>query len=205
MNDPFGATLPDRHVQRREHQLGTKMMGHGPPDHLAAEHVEHDGQVYESGPGRDIGDVGDPQAIGRIGLKLTLDPVRSRVVAAVRARGARAAAPAHPGQARTLASAGRRACARLAIRGFAAPHAPEAPHRCLAIRGGWPRWCCAAPRLGGHVENALGLATRSTRWGRRPTPGTSWPPHGGPGSPSRARRPPRYRTGLPSEPGRGFF
>ena len=55
-----------------------------------------------------------------------------------------------------------------------------------------------------HDGNVHGLATRSTRWRTRPALGTSWPPDNGPDSSSRARRPPRYRAGLPSEPGRDF-
>ena len=55
MDDPLGAALPDRHVQRPEHQLGAKMVGYGPPHHLAAEHIEHDGQVHEPRPGRHVG------------------------------------------------------------------------------------------------------------------------------------------------------
>ena len=55
MDDPLGAALPDCHVQRLEHQLGAKMVGHRPPHHLAAEHIEHDGQVQEPRPGPDVG------------------------------------------------------------------------------------------------------------------------------------------------------
>ena len=55
-----------------------------------------------------------------------------------------------------------------------------------------------------HDGNVHGLATRSTRWRTRPALSTSRPPDDGPDSSSRARRPPRYRAGLPSEPGRGF-
>ena len=94
----LGTALCDRHVQRREHQLGAKMVGHGPPDHLTAEHIEHDGQEPEPGPGRHVGDIGDPDAVRCIGGELAFDPVRSRTAATVRARGARAPAPAHPGQ-----------------------------------------------------------------------------------------------------------
>ena len=46
MNDSFGAALSYRHVQRPEHQFGTKMSGHGPPYDPAAEHIEHDGQIH---------------------------------------------------------------------------------------------------------------------------------------------------------------
>ena len=51
MHDPFGPALSQRHVQRPEHQFGTKMGGHRPSHHPAAEHVEHDGQIHEPGPG----------------------------------------------------------------------------------------------------------------------------------------------------------
>ena len=86
-----------------------------------------------------------------------------------------------------------------------ARHEPEAPRRCPEIAGGWCGSCHAAPRRASHDESAHGPATRSIRWGRHPAPGTSWPPHGRPGSPSRARRPPGHRAGLPSKPDRGFF
>ena len=42
-------------------------------------------------------DVRNPQTIRRIGLKLALDPVRSRTVAAVHTRGARTPAATHSG------------------------------------------------------------------------------------------------------------
>ena len=44
VDHPLRLALSQCHVQRREHQLGAKMVGHGPPHHLAAEHIEHDGQ-----------------------------------------------------------------------------------------------------------------------------------------------------------------
>ena len=100
MDDPLGAALPDRHVQRLKHQLGAKMVGHGPPHHLAAEHVEHDGQVQKPRRGRHVGDIGHPDAVWRIGPEHPFHPVRGRATARLRARGARAPAPAHPGQAR---------------------------------------------------------------------------------------------------------
>ena len=162
-------------------------------------------QIQEPRPGRHVGDVGDPQTVGGIGLKLTLDPVRSRTVAALRTRGARPPVPAHPDQAGPHASAEPRACDSPGIPGDAARHGPEAPHRCLRKPCGWSGSCRATPRRACHDWNAHGLATRSTRWRRRPALGTSWPPDDGPDSPSRARRPPRYRAGLPSKPGRGFF
>ena len=49
-----------------------------PPHHLAAEHIEHDGQVQQPRPGRHVGDVGHPDSVRCIGCELTFDPVRSR-------------------------------------------------------------------------------------------------------------------------------
>ena len=73
---------------RAEHQFGAKMVGHGPPDHLAAEYIKHDGQIHEPGPSRHVGDVGDPDPARRIGPELTLHPVWSRTVVRPLARGA---------------------------------------------------------------------------------------------------------------------
>ena len=65
----------------------------------------------------------------------------------------------------------------------------------------WRGRGAAALGLKGHVEPD---AFRRVLQGH--VPGTDlWPPHVRPGSPSRARRPPGHRAGLPSKPGRGFF
>ena len=76
MNDPVGAALCDGHVQRREHQLGAQMRRHRPSHHPAAEHIEHDRQEHESRPSGNVGDVGYPKPIRRVGVELTFDPVR---------------------------------------------------------------------------------------------------------------------------------
>ena len=100
MDDPLGAALCERHVQRLEHPLDAKMVGHGPPHDLAAESIEHEGQIHEPGPGRHERDVGHPELVRRIGPALTLPPVRSRAVVALHTRGTRAPAPADSDQAR---------------------------------------------------------------------------------------------------------
>ena len=99
MDDLFGTALSDRHVERVEHQLGTKMMSHGPPHYLAAEHVEHDSQVHEPRPGRHVRYIRYPDPVPCIGPKLALHSVRSRSVAVIHTRGAGAPAPTDPGQA----------------------------------------------------------------------------------------------------------
>ena len=42
---------------------GGFQVGHRPPHHPAAEHIEYDGQIQESRRGRDVGDVGHPQPV----------------------------------------------------------------------------------------------------------------------------------------------
>ena len=56
-------------------------------------------QVEEACQGRNVGDVGHPQAVRRVGLEAPLDPVRGRPRLHLPARRAGAAAPAHPGDA----------------------------------------------------------------------------------------------------------
>jgi hypothetical protein len=84
MDDCLGAALPPRKIERLEHQLGAQMGLHRPAHDPAAEHVEYHREVEEPGPGRDIGDVGDPQAIGLGRAKLR--STRSGAGRALRAR-----------------------------------------------------------------------------------------------------------------------
>ena len=53
-----------RHVQGVEYQLGRQRRAHRPADDATAESVEHDRQAQETSPGRNVGDVGNPQQIG---------------------------------------------------------------------------------------------------------------------------------------------
>ena len=76
MDDRGGASLSHRHVQRVEDQFGAQMVGHRPPHHPAAEHIEYDGQIQESRRSRDVGDIRDPQPVRGLGLEATLDEVR---------------------------------------------------------------------------------------------------------------------------------
>ena len=91
--------MSHRHVQRVEDQFGAQMVGHRPPHHPAAEHIEYDGQVQESRRGRDVGDVGHPQSVRGLGHEATLDQVRRGAGLGVTTRGARSLATTHPGQA----------------------------------------------------------------------------------------------------------
>jgi hypothetical protein len=75
VNHAPGATLPQRHVECRQHQFGAQMSFHRPAHDLAAERVQHYRQVKEPGPGRDVSYVGDPQTIGRCGSEVAFDQV----------------------------------------------------------------------------------------------------------------------------------
>ena len=99
MDDAVGTPLPRRHVQRLEHELGAQMIGHRSAHDPAAACVDHNREEQESGPGRHVGDVGDTELVGCIGLESTLDKVRCATSGVVSARSARSLAPRYPCQA----------------------------------------------------------------------------------------------------------
>ena len=74
------------------------MIGHRPAHDPAAACVDHDREEQESGPGRHVSDVGDPELVGCIGLESTLDEVRCPTSRVVAARGPRPFAPRYPCQ-----------------------------------------------------------------------------------------------------------
>jgi len=51
------------HVQGIEHQFGAQVRRHRPADHAATPHIEDDGQIEETRPGRDVGDIRHPEPI----------------------------------------------------------------------------------------------------------------------------------------------
>jgi hypothetical protein len=73
-----GTPPPHRHVQRLEHELGSEMVGHRPAHDPPAERVEHHRQEQKTRPGRDVGDIGDPQTVGGIGHELALHQIGRR-------------------------------------------------------------------------------------------------------------------------------
>ena len=72
MDDRHRPPLVHGHLQRLDHQRGTKMPRHGPTDDAPAEHVEDDSQVQKTGQGRHVGDVGDSEPVRRVRLEATL-------------------------------------------------------------------------------------------------------------------------------------
>lgn len=68
----------DRHVESLQDELRGQVLPHAPADHPAAEAVQHHRQVEEAGPGRDVGDVRDPLAVGAGGTEVPLQQARRR-------------------------------------------------------------------------------------------------------------------------------
>jgi Protein of unknown function (DUF2699). len=82
----------ERHVQRRQHNIGMKRQRHRPAYDPPAEHIENDGEVEKAGPGWNIGDIGNPKPIGRFSLEGTLDKIGRLAAAIAHGRGHKTAA-----------------------------------------------------------------------------------------------------------------
>ncbi len=85
----FAGPCPQAHVEGVEREVGAQRGGQLPAHDAAAEDVDDKGGVDPAGEGAAVGDVSDPQLIGRVGGEMPLDQVRSGVRAAARHRGAR--------------------------------------------------------------------------------------------------------------------
>lgn len=70
VDDGCRPPLPERHVERLEHELRPQVGLHGPADHAPAPGIDHHGEEEESGGGRDIGDVGNPELVRLRGDKV---------------------------------------------------------------------------------------------------------------------------------------
>ncbi len=96
MDDGRRPTLAEGHVEGVEHQAGAQMVGHGPADDAPAEDVEHHSKIEEAGRGRDVGNVGDPQMVGRRRLEVAIDQVGRGSGIGLSLGGAGPRAPAKP-------------------------------------------------------------------------------------------------------------
>jgi hypothetical protein len=66
--------LRERHLERVGDQLGAHVIGHAPADDPARD-VLHRDQVEPALPGSEVGDVGDPEPVGRRGQEGAVDEV----------------------------------------------------------------------------------------------------------------------------------
>jgi hypothetical protein len=98
MDDRLGPPLLDRHRQRVEHALRPQIGAHRPADDSATEDVQHHGQVQESRPGRDVGDISDPELVRGRGGKDPLHEVGRGRGGRIPPRRPDALAPAHAHQ-----------------------------------------------------------------------------------------------------------
>src|SRR5438132_5178529 len=71
MNHLGRSALRDGHVERGQDELGAEVGFHCPADDPATPRVEHDGEIQEAGPRRDVRDVRDPQPIGAVNWRST--------------------------------------------------------------------------------------------------------------------------------------
>lgn len=70
-----GLTPAEGHPQGVEDQVGAHVGGELPAGDLAREGFDHEGEEQSALPGAQVGEVADPQAIGRLGAEVTLDQV----------------------------------------------------------------------------------------------------------------------------------
>ena len=74
-DDALGLALQQRHVLRREHELGWHLLTDGPAHDAPAPYIEYDGQVDEFSPGGHVGDVGNSELVPAGGLELAFAKV----------------------------------------------------------------------------------------------------------------------------------
>ena len=159
-------------IDQPEPALGRAKPG---PWDAAAEGVQHDGEVQDPTRCRQVGDIRDPELIGRLSPEVALDEV---------GRGPRRAASSagllcadRRRQGRPCASARRRACARAAHPGSAAQHEHAARRKSAARRRGCPAPARAAPRRPFVERTGLARAMHRTqpsmRRARAPTGSTA--------------------------------
>jgi hypothetical protein len=91
--------LAERHVQGVEDELGAQVEAHCPADDAPGEGVEDDGKVEEAGPGRDVGDVGNPELVRPLGPEIPIDQIGGRPHPLVADGGPGLPSPAHADKA----------------------------------------------------------------------------------------------------------
>ena len=119
-----GLAVVQRLLQGVEHEVGPHRAAHAPAHDAPGEHVDHERHVDEALPGRDVGEVADPQLVGPFGLELPIDPVQRARRLGVRHGGAHdLASHARPaGLARRIS---RSTVQRATVNAFAAQLPPD--------------------------------------------------------------------------------
>lgn len=73
---PGHAAAPDRYRQGIDDQLRGHLRFHRPADHPTRVQIQHDGHVQPTLVGPDVGEVGQPLPVRRVGLELALQQIR---------------------------------------------------------------------------------------------------------------------------------
>ena len=176
---------------------------HRPADDPAAEGIEHDRQIEEAGPGRNVRDISHPQHIGPIRGEVAVDEIGRLTRPIPHGRGDELAT-ADAGEAGVPHQPGN-TFATDADAGFGKINL-EAGCSIRAFRGRVRRADFRGQRRhpSRHAQRSAASPTRNSRWGRHPRCGTSRRWGNRPGSRSRIGTLRRDHIRLPSEPGRGF-
>jgi hypothetical protein len=66
----------NRHRECGRRQFGAQVIAHGPADDLAAVEIHDGGEIQPALVGWNVGDVGEPDAVGRRGREVAIDQVR---------------------------------------------------------------------------------------------------------------------------------
>src|SRR5271166_111865 len=97
MHDPLDSgTRPQRLLQRVQDQFGMHRARHPPADDAPGEYIDHERDVNEAGPRRDISKVRHPQLIGTARLELPVDSIERSLRTVVGDGGAALATAHHP-------------------------------------------------------------------------------------------------------------
>jgi hypothetical protein len=71
-----GATVVQRLFQRVENEPGRRLPADPPADDPPGEGVDDEGDMDEARPGRDVGEVGDPEPVRAVGAEHAVHPVQ---------------------------------------------------------------------------------------------------------------------------------
>src|SRR3954452_25284570 len=86
-------------LERVEHEAGVRAPRNSPADDATGVSIDHEGPVNEARPGRDVGEVGDPEHVRARGLKLPIDAIERARRGLIADRGPHRLAPHGPLQA----------------------------------------------------------------------------------------------------------
>src|SRR3954469_8624045 len=94
-----GPALVQGLLKRVEHEAGVRRPAHPPADDAPGISIDHKGNIDEAGPGRDVGEIGDPEHVWARRLELLVDAIEWARRGLIADRGPHRLAPHGPLQA----------------------------------------------------------------------------------------------------------